>query len=138
MPLLFCVPVNLHQVPVEVTRYLYRVLDTVPVQRLLLEQGELAGSGQRIAYLAAVQLVAGQFVHVGDDVICINVLVVGAQYIDKTAPDLAAARGVEAWVVQGEVDAGPEGLIEGADAVRCQDQNAIIILKGAEEHWRKC
>ncbi len=135
MPLLFCVPVNLHQVPVEVTRYLYRVLDTTPVQRLLLEQGELAGGGQRVADLAAVHLVAGQFVHVGDDVVRINFLVIGAQDIDEIAPDLAAARGVEGWVVQGELDAGFEGLVEGADAVGCQDQNAVIILKGAEKHW---
>jgi len=38
------------------------------------------------------------------------------------------------WIVQANMDARGEGLIEVADAISCQEENAGIVLQDAKEH----
>jgi hypothetical protein len=50
-------------------------------------------------------------------------------------PDGGAAGGVERRVVQGDLDAGLEGAVEGADAVGGEEEDAGVVFEGAEEDW---
>lgn len=52
---------------------------------------------------------------------------------DEVGPDLAAGRGGEDFVVEGDVDAGFEGWVEGFDAVGGQEHDAFVVFEEAEE-----
>ena len=52
---------------------------------------------------------------------------------EEVAPHLGAGRGVEVRVVQREVDAGVEGLVELDGAVRGEDEDAAEVLEHAQE-----
>lgn len=54
----------------------------------------------------------------------------------EVAPDVLAGGRVEARVVQGDVDAGLKGDVEGGDAVGGEDDDAGVVLEGAEEDCR--
>ena len=47
------------------------------------------------------------------------------QVIYELGPDLGSPVGIEVIEVQGELDAGFEGFVECADAVACEDQDAL-------------
>ncbi|TFB02880.1 hypothetical protein CCMA1212_005256 [Trichoderma ghanense] len=52
---------------------------------------------------------------------------------DVEAEDFGGLGLVEGRVVEGEVDAGLEGLVDGADAVGRQEEEAVVVLEDAEE-----
>ncbi len=56
-----------------------------------------------------------------------------AQLGDVEAEDVARLRLVEGRVVERHVDAGLEGLVDGADAVRRQEEQAVVVLEDAQE-----
>jgi hypothetical protein len=60
--------------------------------------------------------------------------VVIAKHVEEIVPDLATTGNIERRIVKGKLDAGFESLVEGANAIRCQDQHTIIVLQGAKEH----
>lgn len=55
--------------------------------------------------------------------------------VEEDGPDLGAAGAVEGGQAQCHVNAGLEGLVEGADAVRCEEEDAVEVLEGTEEDW---
>jgi len=54
---------------------------------------------------------------------------------DEVGPDLAAGGLGEDFVVEGDVDAGFEGGVEGFDAVGGQEHDAFVVFEEAEEDW---
>lgn len=56
-PLLLRMSMQLQQIPVKVRRYRKRLFHVFPTQSFFLEQGQLSGCRESVAYLAAVHLV---------------------------------------------------------------------------------
>lgn len=52
---------------------------------------------------------------------------------EEVEPNLPALRGVEVVVRQEQVDAGPEGVVDGREAVGGQEQDALIVFELGEE-----
>ena len=59
--------------------------------------------------------------------------VLGREVVDEDIPHGDTARLVQARQAQGNVNAGLKGLIEGADAVGGEEQDAREVVEGAEE-----
>lgn len=57
----------------------------------------------------------------------------GAEVVKEDGPDVGAAGAVEGGEAEGYVHAGLEGLVEGADAVCCQEEDTVEVFEGAEE-----
>lgn len=55
------------------------------------------------------------------------------QFAETRVPDLLPLAVREVGVVQHHVDAGDERFVEGADAVCCQEEEALVVLERAEE-----
>lgn len=55
--------------------------------------------------------------------------------VQEEHPDLSAAGLVEDGQAEGDVDAGLEGLVEGADAVGGEEEDAVEVLEGAKEDY---
>ena len=58
-----------------------------------------------------------------------------AHFVEEEVPDFGAAGAVEGGQAEGDVHAGLEGLVEGADAVGCEEEDAVEVFEGAEEDW---
>lgn len=56
-----------------------------------------------------------------------------AQLGHVKAENVARLRLVQGRVVERHVDAGPEGVVDGAHAVRGQEEDAVVVLEDAEE-----
>ena len=57
-----------------------------------------------------------------------NILTIPSQFIEKILPDLTSVIFSEFGVVESNMDTGDESVVEGADAVSCQKENALTIL----------
>lgn len=60
-------------------------------------------------------------------------MVLREQVGEEDAPDLRAAGAVEGREAKGDVDAGLEGLVEGADTIGGEEEDAGEVVEGAEE-----
>lgn len=59
-----------------------------------------------------------------------GVLAILGQLVEEGRPDLASVLFGEVAVVEGDVDAGDEGVIEGPDAVGRQEEDALTTFHG--------
>lgn len=98
-------------------RRAHAVADLAPVERLP------APRGGGVA-LQVLQLRRGQVLRAGE-------------FVEEEHPDLGAARLVEDGQAEGDVDAGLEGLVEGADAVGREEEDAVEVLERAEEDFSR-
>lgn len=57
----------------------------------------------------------------------------GGEVVEEDGPDFGAAGAVQGGEAEGDVHAGLEGLVEGADAVGCEEEDAVEVFEGAEE-----
>lgn len=104
-------------------------------QHLAPELGQVPGHRDDIPDLAPVEVLPGELVDVHKQIVHINALVVTAlEHAEQVAPDLDALVLLEVVVPQGEVDAALEGLVEGADSVGREDEDAVVVLEETEEH----
>ncbi len=55
------------------------------------------------------------------------------QIREEEAPDAGATLAVEGGQAEGDMDAGLEGLVESADAVGGEEEDAVEVVEGAEE-----
>lgn len=60
------------------------------------------------------------------------------EFVEEEDPDLGAARLVEDGQAEGDVDAGLEGLVEGADAVGGEEEDAVEVFERTEEDCKRC
>ena len=60
-------------------------------------------------------------------------VLIQAHFVEEEVPDLGATGAVEGGQAEGDVHAGLEGLVKGADAVGCEEENAVEVFEGAEE-----
>lgn len=60
------------------------------------------------------------------------------EFVEEEDPNLGAARLVEDGKAESDVDAGLEGLVEGADAVGGEEKDTVEIFECAEEDWYNC
>ena len=58
---------------------------------------------------------------------------VTAEVLDEDGPDFGAAAAVQLRKTEADVDAGLEGLVEGAHAVGGEEEDAIKVLEGTKE-----
>lgn len=73
-----------------------------------------------------------------EDRLCWNlhdILTVSSQLIKKNVPDLASVVFGEFAVIEGNMDAGDESVVEGANAVGCQKEDALTVFHCAEEAY---
>jgi hypothetical protein len=94
-----------------------RLLNMLPLDLHPLKQRQLPRRGDNISNLPPIHLLARELVHVHGNAVVVGLLAVGAQHLEEIHPHGAAAGLVEGRVVQGDLDAGLEGCVEGADAV---------------------
>ena len=64
-----------------------------------------------------------------------GVFTISSQFVEEGRPDLAAVVFGEVAIVEGDVDAGDEGVVKGADTVGCEEEDALAIFHCAEEAW---
>lgn len=77
-------------------------------------------------------------VDVADKTVHVDFFVVYLHHAEEVLPNALARRSVEAIVVQTDLDSGCEGGVEGVNAVRGQEKDAVVVLKRAKEDFMKC
>ena len=83
------------------------------------------GGFEHVLDLPAVEIDLGEGVELG-----------GAQaagLADEGVPDVAAAGGRQGGVLHADVDAGVEGVVDVADAVGGEEEDALVVLEDAQE-----
>lgn len=103
-------------------------------QLLFLEPRQLPRRIHAIPDLPPIKLMTRERVQMALDS---GVLVQDARLLleerDEVLPDMGAVVAGQRGVVQGELDARFERLVEGADAVGGEDQDAVVVLQHAQE-----
>ncbi len=115
-------PLHPLQIPLEPPRHPNHMPQLRKRQRPAAELRELPRRRDGVADLPPVHVLVGQRVDVVVQVVVVDArLAEVAQPREEVAPDLAPLGFLEVVVVQGELDAGFEGLVEGADSVGGED-----------------
>ena len=102
-------------------------LNLLQGQGLALAVGQRFGRAYAILDLAAVVVALGKGVQAS--VVDVNVL----DACKEVFPHRLAGGLVEVAVLQGDVDAALESLVEGVDAVGGEDQDALVVFEQAQE-----
>ena len=64
-----------------------------------------------------------------------SILTIPGQFTEEVLPDLASVIIGEFGVVEGNMDTRDKSVVEGANAVGCQEENALTILRCAEKAY---
>lgn len=128
-------PLDCLQVLIEVCRSLNCLTQVFPVQPLPFVLGKLPGSKQRVSDLPPVHFMCRQFVKSPFQLGHVRIFVLGfLNHVEEVAPDRLAGFLGQVVVMDRNLDSGLESLVEGADAIRGQDEYAIVVLERAEEY----
>ena len=96
---------------------------------LAVKLGQLAGGRDGVADLSSVHVVLGQLADVVTQVVIVDLSFSQVlETVEEVAPDLAALGLREVFVVQRQLDAGFEGLVERPDAVGGEDEDSVVVL----------
>ena len=64
-----------------------------------------------------------------------NIFAIPGQLIEESCPDLASFFLGEVAVIERDVDTGDESIVEGSNAVGCQEEDTLAIFHCAEEAY---
>ena len=108
------------------SRHIHHLRQMLPPQLLLPKQRQPPCRANRITNLPTIELLVCDLVQVFVELGEIGTLAFAAllEHVEEVLPDLLARDAREVGVVDGDLDAGFEGFVEGADAVAREDEDA--------------
>ena len=64
-----------------------------------------------------------------------DVLSISGQLVEEDLPDLPSVAFAEIGVIEGNMDTGDESVVEGANAIGCQEEDALTTFHCTQEAY---